>query len=222
MKQVLIAGLACLAGVIVTFWLVSEPVVQQSSDVEAPSQPLVAEQVLPSIELDSGSLTEITVSTDPESSADTQVNGSNDLTVSAIVDAVPILPGIELSGDMAMFHVMLEEEVRDESWALSMETELYNYFFASSQELANNFGVPNVVCRTTVCEIQAIGYGDGSLEVWQTATSDLDSQPWADDIIQMRLGGNPIEPDSEGLVLVIIRASGDSTIQALSEAVAAI
>jgi len=103
-----------------------------------------------------------------------------------------------------------------------METELYNYFFASSQELANNFGVPNVVCRTTVCEIQAIGYGDGSLEVWQTATSDLDSQPWADDIIQMRLGGNPIEPDSEGLVLVIIRASGDSTIQALSEAVAAI
>ncbi|MBT8097646.1 MAG: hypothetical protein KJO19_11470, partial [Woeseia sp.] len=84
-------------------------------------------------------------------------------------------------------------------------------------ELADNFGMPTVLCRTTICEVQVIGYGDGSFEVWQAAVSRIESQPWADDFVQVRLGGNPIGPNSQGLVLVLIKASGDSTVQAIGQ-----
>lgn len=223
MKRVWIGGLAFLGGVLLTFWLMSEPEVQQTQGFAMPSQPRISEG--PARSLNEATETpSIARPPLPDSNVETaiDVGPAISATNSAAVDAVPILPGIELSGDIQMFHGILEEEVRDELWAVPMETELYNYFFENSPELANNFGVPTVVCRTTICEVQAIGYGQGSLEAWQTATSDLDSQPWAEEFIQVQLGGNQISPDTEGLVLVLVRTSGDTTVQSIGEAVATI
>lgn len=222
MKRVWIAGLAFVGGVILTFWLMSEPVVQQTQDFAVSSEPRMSEERAPAIDIDSSGLDEVTEIPSIEDTPLPNLNRAVDVTSGPVVDAVPILPGIELNGEMQMFHGMLEAEDRNEIWAVPMETELYNYFFENSAELATNFGVPNVVCRTTICEVQAIGYGQASLKAWQAATSDFDSQPWAEDFIQVQLGGNQIGQDAEGLVLVLIRAAGDATVQSIGEVTATI
>lgn len=235
MKQMSLVALALLAGVIGTLWFVSEPD-DQVLTTEAPLRPLSTDP--PSSFTDPrdqnpGDVTDgigDEISNRPTPPIDPpQPDVVEDAPVDRAVDAsnpaseneVPILPGIELVGDMQMFHDSLESEPLDASWAIPMESEIYDYSFANSQELANNFSVPNVTCRTTICEIQAIGYGERSLEIWQEATEGLESQQWADEFIQVRVGGNPIGPDSEGLVVVFIRESGDSVVQTVSEAIAA-
>ena len=128
----------------------------------------------------------------------------------ARADPINVLDGISLRGNVEILHQLLEQEARDVAWATPLETELFDYFFSRSSELAENFGVPHIVCRQTGCEIQVIGYGQDSLENWQAATSDLDSQPWADEFVEIQLGGNPIGPDATGLVLIImLDASGE-------------
>lgn len=208
----------------------SEPKFYRPRDFAVPSEPGITRGPAPVTVLDGSDLDEaIEAPSDadgprPDSNVDTAIDIDSVVgeIPSAEVDIVPILPGIDLSGDIQVFHRMLEGQVRDDSWALPMEAELYDYFFQNSLELADNFGVPNVVCRATICEIQAIGYGQGSLEAWQAATSDLDSQPWAEEFIQVQLGGNQIGRDAEGLVLVLIRASRDATVQSIGESAVAI
>jgi len=230
MKQFLVGGFAFLGGVILTFWLMSEPEFQQAEDLAFPPQLEIRRTTAPETSLNGGQQNQ---AVDTSSIADRPEQDSNieaafdpnsvggEIPV-ADVDAVPLLPGIELSGTVQLLHGMLEQEAREELWAVPMEQELYNYFFENSPELADNFGVPNVVCRTSICEVQAIGYGQGSLDAWLAATSGLDSQPWALEFIQVELGGNRIGPDAGGLVLVLVRASGDATVQSIGEPVATI
>ncbi|MBT8085496.1 MAG: hypothetical protein KJN72_09750 [Woeseia sp.] len=224
MNRTLVGGFALLAGVTLTFWLMSEPEFQQVPEPEVLSQAQSVEQLLPAVDQDGRDTNEppdqsLNNGAQATSPLDTQLDLDSpiDTTNSATVNSVQLLSGIELSGDIKMFHSMLEDEVRDESWAAPMETELYNLFIDRLPELADNFGMPTVLCRTTICEVQVIGYGDGSLEAWQAAVSQIESQPWAEDFVQIRLGGNPIGPDSQGLVLVLIKASGDSTVQAIGQ-----
>jgi hypothetical protein len=230
MKLLLVGALAFLGGVILTFWLIPEPEIRHAEDMEIQSQFENSRTPAPSINLNGREQDEAidapSNADSPDAGVTVDVSGEPDSVVAAIPNseenAVPMLPGIELTGDLQAFHEMLEEEVRDELWAASMEQELYGYFFRNSPELANNFGVPNVVCRSTICEVQTIGYGPGSLDAWQAATSDLDTQPWAEEFIQVQLGGNPIGPDVGGLVLILVRASGDAIVQSVSESVATI
>ena len=227
MKRILFGGLAFLGGVVLTFWLMSEPELERAQDFAVPSQLEIRPSPARETSLDGGERNQ-TADNRPGPEPDSDIEAAVDLDsvveeiAVAEADAVPLLPGIELSGDAQVLHGMLEEEVREELWAAPMEQELYNYFFQNSPDLADNFGVPNVLCRTTICEVQAIGYGQGSLDAWQAATSDLDFQPWAEEFIQIQLSGNQIAPDAEGLVLVLMRTSGDATVQSVDESVARI
>lgn len=128
-------------------------------------------------------------------------------------EPVPVLEGIELRGNMRMLHDLLAQEATDHSWAQPLEADLYEYFLSHSQELANNFGLPNVVCRRTLCEIQVIGHGQDALRVWEEAISEMDAEPWAEEIVEMQLGGNPIGPNSTGLVLIIKKGDAGSLTQ---------
>ena len=236
MRHVVLVALALLVGVITTLQFVPErddPVmthetlVQPSRDDQTASfaGPRIENSVVqpdePSDEPDNRP-TEPIDQTRPVVTEEVQVGRAADATDTATAIEVPILPGIELVGDIRVIHAMLEGEATDTSWAIPMEAEIYDYFFANSQELSDNFSVPYVTCRTSICEIQAIGYGENSLQVWEAATAGLESQPWAEEFIQVLVGGNPIGPDSGGLVVVLIRANGDSAVQGLSAAVAAI
>ena len=235
MKRILLGGFIFLAGVIVAYWLLSGPMLERLPDSDASSRLPDVEQLDRSKRESAQLGAEVQCATKSDATAIgssdvpeiRQGTARTDLEVadhSGVANStpVPVLPGIELRGHMEVLHEQLEQEARDESWAHSMESELYNYFLANGQDLASNFGVPNVVCRSTLCEVQVVGYGEGSHEIWQSVTSDLESQPWATEIIEVRHGGNPIGPDSEGLILIIRKALADSTIQAIVEAVATI
>ena len=230
MKQIFFGALVFLAGWVLTYWLMSAPELEQALELAVPSQQESRPSPAPGTGLGGSESNQIadnrSIFDRGESDSDIEPASEVDSAVgqTAVPDAdlVPLLPGIELSGNVQVLHAMLEEEVREELWAAPMEQELYNYFFDKSPQLADNFGVPNVVCRSTICEVQTIGYGQGSLEAWQAATSDLDSQPWADQFIQVQMTGNQIGPDVGGLVLVLIRASGDATVQSIGDSVAII
>lgn len=237
MKRILSGGFIFVAGVIVAYWLLSGPMLERLPDSDASSRLPAVEQLDRSkkqsaqlgrgAEVQSATKSAATAIGSSDVPEIQQGTAPTDLEVAdhsgvANSSPVPVLPGIELRGHMEVLHEQLEQEARDESWAHSMESELYNYFLANGQDLASNFGVPNVVCRSTLCEVQVVGYGEGSHEIWQSVTSDLESQPWATEIIEVRLGGNPIGPDSEGLILVIRKALADSTTQDIVEAVATI
>jgi hypothetical protein len=122
------------------------------------------------------------------------------------VEPLPLIAGIELPGGMWNLHAQLEREPRDVVWASDLELKLSTYF-ASKPELARHFALPSVVCRTSLCEIQAVGYGPRPFDTWSSATADLRDQPWTRDF---RAGGiytTSHAPNEQAVVLIFLRPS---------------
>jgi hypothetical protein len=130
---------------------------------------------------------------------------------------IPLVEGLKLEGDMALLHEGLESEADDLSWSDAMEVQLLLYF-SSKPGLAENFSLPTVICRQTGCEAQAIGYGPGSLENWQQQTSDMSSQPWAAQFNEVRTTTSALAPDVRAIVVILLRASPDSTLRSVEPA----
>jgi hypothetical protein len=123
-----------------------------------------------------------------------------------VVDPVPLIAGIALPGGMWNLHAQLEREPRDVVWADDLEVKFSTYF-ASKLELARHFALPSVVCRTNLCEIQAVGYGSRPFDTWAAATADLRDQPWVRDF---RAGGiytTSHAPNEQAVVLILMRPS---------------
>jgi len=94
-----------------------------------------------------------------------------------------------------------EAEEREDSWAAYTEGQLAAYF-AQKPELAQ-FNISRIDCQSSVCEIQAIGYGTGAREV---ATADIIQQPWHD-FKQMSMSTRDPEPGVFAVVLVLARTA---------------
>lgn len=115
---------------------------------------------------------------------------------------VPVAPEIAplLDPDYApasrRLHDELERQVRDPSWSVYMENQISAYLYGK-QEILNNFSIPVVHCGTSICEVQAIGYGTG-YSVWASATADAHVQPWFDFIG----AGGPVR-QSDGVTLIV-------------------
>ncbi len=95
-----------------------------------------------------------------------------------------------------------EAEEKEDSWATYMEGQLAAYF-AQKPELAQ-FDISRIDCRTSVCEIQAIGYGTNARAAWTIATADIIQQPWHD-FRRMSMSTRDPAPGIFAVVLVLAR-----------------
>ena len=120
------------------------------------------------------------------------------------VEPIPMIEGIMLPGGMWNLHAQMEREPRETEWADEKERQISMYL-ASKAGLGRNFSQPSVLCRTSFCEIQVVGYGPGAFDTWTTATEDLRDQPWGRDL---RGGGiYTVEraPNEQAVVLILMR-----------------
>lgn len=95
-----------------------------------------------------------------------------------------------------------ESDDREESWATYMEGQLAAYF-AQKPELAQ-FNFSLIDCRTSICEVHALGYGPDALTFWNTGTADIVTQTWHD-FQSMSVNRHNPQPDILGIVLILSR-----------------
>ncbi|MCH9693473.1 MAG: hypothetical protein K0U72_03095 [Gammaproteobacteria bacterium] len=95
-----------------------------------------------------------------------------------------------------------ESDEREDSWAPYMEGLLAAYF-AQKPELAQ-FYFSLIDCRTSICEIHALGYGVDALTQWNAATADMVSQPWFE-FNSMSMNRRNPEPDILGIVVILTK-----------------
>ncbi len=99
-----------------------------------------------------------------------------------------------------------ESDEREDSWAPYMEGLLAAYF-AQKPALAQ-FYFSMIDCRTSICEIHALGYGLDALTQWNSATADMVSQPWFE-FNSMSMNRRNPEPDILGIVLILTKNPPD-------------
>lgn len=73
---------------------------------------------------------------------------------------------------------VLAEEPKDDSWAYYMEQTLLQYL--SSHPSIAQFDISYIECRTTVCQIEVIGFNESTVPVWGQVTHDIQQQPWSE------------------------------------------
>ena len=99
-----------------------------------------------------------------------------------------------------------EADEREESWATYMEGQLAAYF-AQKPELAQ-FNFSLIDCRSSICEIHALGYGPEALALWNISTADIVTQTWHD-FRSMSLNHHNPQPDILVIVLILSRKPSD-------------
>jgi hypothetical protein len=95
-----------------------------------------------------------------------------------VSDAHKPFLGREDGGGRSDTHTELENEPEDAGWSYFMEQALSQ--FLSQHPNAGLFNIFNIECRTTICEIQALGYNDSTAPDWSRIMYDLQQQPWYD------------------------------------------
>lgn len=94
---------------------------------------------------------------------------------------------------MLEFHENLEREPRDPEWAQQLEAEFRD--FINSRPNLLDIKVLSVECRSSSCEILAVGYGDDSFRMWLTEMSELFVE---DTWLKERFGEGPGEAGCGG------------------------
>ncbi len=80
------------------------------------------------------------------------------------------------TGERRAVREILEEETYDDSWSFFMEQALRQ--FISSHADSSQFSIFHIECRTTMCEIQAIGFDESTASNWSRVLYDLSLEPW--------------------------------------------
>ncbi len=110
---------------------------------------------------------------------------------------------LDEGGRMAQLHRRVENEAEELSWSTYMEAQIAGYL---NQKLPlSELSVPLIECRTTLCEVQVIGYGESPMQSWMTATGDMRAQPWYE-FADVSIGTLQVAPGIIGLMLVMQRA----------------
>ena len=82
------------------------------------------------------------------------------------------------TGGRASKHAEIEAEPNDDNWSYFMEQSVT--IFLSQHQNAELFSVFNIECRTTLCEIQVIGFDQSTSPDWHRILFDLGQQSWYD------------------------------------------
>ncbi len=122
----------------------------------------------------------------------------------APINPIPLIDGLELDGNLADAHRRLERETADNAWAPYMEQQLLAYY-GSKLQLSQEFSLPIVVCRQTMCEVQAIGYGEMPMQTWMSQTADFRNQPFAAEFSNVGVGVMGVGPDAQAVILILTR-----------------
>lgn len=70
------------------------------------------------------------------------------------------------------------KEPIDQSWAHYMEQTLSQYL--ASHPKASQFDITSVNCRSSFCEVVAVGFDESTWPVWQQVMHDVKQQPWSE------------------------------------------
>ena len=84
----------------------------------------------------------------------------------------------EATGESRTVREIFEEEAYDDSWSYFMEQALRQ--FVSNHAEAAKFSIFHIECRTSMCEIQAIGFDDSTGSYWSRILYDLSLEAWYD------------------------------------------
>ena len=82
----------------------------------------------------------------------------------------------EQTGERRTVRDILESEPKDDNWSYFMEQTLQ--LFISGHAEADKFSIFHIECRTTICEIQAIGFDESTSPDWSRVLYDMSLQPW--------------------------------------------
>jgi hypothetical protein len=203
-----------LLGVLIAYVRLSQPGVDQVS-AEADSNELPESVVLPIKEVtDEVPLAEANPPvTDTSNVVVREANPENESLASrgvVLEDRMRFVDGIELRSSNEVFEWLLTEEGRDESWAVPMEAELYEYFRAVPY-FANNFSVPYIHCRETMCGLQVIGYGQDAAKNGIQAIADMESRSWEGaERLDTRIAMDEIRSDATGFVFYTMRITEET------------
>lgn len=95
-----------------------------------------------------------------------------------------------------------EAEEREDSWATYMEAQFAAYFASKPGLVQFNFSL--IDCRSSICEIHAIGYGPDARANWIAATSDIGDQTWHQ-FNQGSMSTRDVQPDVFAVVWILAR-----------------
>lgn len=70
----------------------------------------------------------------------------------------------------------MEKESTDYEWAYFTEQAISQ--FIASHAKAGMFTVYSVICRSTICEIQVVGFDESTGSSWSEILYDMKSEPW--------------------------------------------
>lgn len=73
-------------------------------------------------------------------------------------------------------YAKLQDEPKNVSWAYDMEFAINQFLL--NHPAAANFEIPYAECRTTHCQINAIGVDDSAGPTWEQIAFDMTRQPW--------------------------------------------
>jgi hypothetical protein len=82
----------------------------------------------------------------------------------------------EGTGERRNVREILESEPIDESWSYFMEQTLQ--MFISNHAEASKFSIFHIECRTSMCEVQVIGFDESTASDWSRILYDMSLQPW--------------------------------------------
>ncbi len=99
-----------------------------------------------------------------------------------------------------MLHEQYESESKEESWSSYMEGQIAAYL--ASKPALLTFEIALVDCRTSICEIHAIGYGPKAYAVWTNEIADITEQNWFE-FAGMSGSASNAAPDIIGIVVVL-------------------
>ena len=84
----------------------------------------------------------------------------------------------EATGERRIVRDVLESEAKDDGWSYFMEQTLQMFIAGHSD--ADKFSIYHIECRTSMCEIQAIGFDESTSPDWSRVLYDMSLQPWYD------------------------------------------
>mgnify|MGYP003677918780 CR=1 FL=1 len=100
-------------------------------------------------------------------------NNRNDIPISEAHKE--ILKNVDGSNKVSM-RSELESESSDPDWSYFLGQSLAQ--FVGRHAKASLFSIQAINCRTTICEIQLIGYDESTASSWSEILFDMKSEPW--------------------------------------------
>jgi hypothetical protein len=72
----------------------------------------------------------------------------------------------------------IELEPKDDGWAYYMEQTLVQ--FLGGHASAAKFDISRIECKTTMCQLEVVGYDSSTEPVWRQVMYDIRHQPWSE------------------------------------------